>query len=60
MKLLLFFTVLSCTITILLVLIRNNNITENMHQALNLQITVFHRITESENGRGWKGPLWVI
>jgi len=20
----------------------------------------FHRITESQNGRGWKGPLWVI
>jgi len=19
-----------------------------------------HRITESQNGRGWKGPLWVI
>jgi len=19
-----------------------------------------HRITESENSRGWKGPLWVI
>jgi len=21
---------------------------------------VDHRITESQNGRGWKGPLWVI
>jgi len=21
---------------------------------------VFHRITESQNGRGWRGPLWVI
>jgi len=20
----------------------------------------YHRITESQNGRGWKGPLWVI
>jgi len=20
----------------------------------------FHRITESQNSRGWKGPLWVI
>jgi len=20
----------------------------------------FHRITESQNGRDWKGPLWVI
>jgi len=19
-----------------------------------------HRITESQNGRGWKGPLWVM
>jgi len=19
-----------------------------------------HRITESQNGRGWNGPLWVI
>jgi len=19
-----------------------------------------HRIKESQNGRGWKGPLWVI
>jgi len=19
-----------------------------------------HRITESQNSRGWKGPLWVI
>jgi len=19
-----------------------------------------HRITESQNGRGWRGPLWVI
>jgi len=19
-----------------------------------------HRITESQNGSGWKGPLWVI
>jgi len=19
-----------------------------------------HRITESQNGRGWKGPLWII
>jgi len=19
-----------------------------------------HRITESQNGRGWKGPLWVV
>jgi len=19
-----------------------------------------HRITKSQNGRGWKGPLWVI
>jgi len=19
-----------------------------------------HRITESQNGRGWEGPLWVI
>ena len=19
----------------------------------------YHRITESQNGRGWKGPLWV-
>jgi len=19
---------------------------------------LFHRITESQNGRGWKGPLW--
>jgi len=36
---------------------------------LNLQIlksekfngcVTFHRITESQNGRGWKGPLWVI
>jgi len=23
-------------------------------------ICVVHRITESQNGRGWKGPLWVI
>jgi len=22
--------------------------------------TAAHRITESQNGRGWKGPLWVI
>ena len=21
---------------------------------------IFHRITESQNSRGWKGPLWVI
>jgi len=21
---------------------------------------VYHRITESQNSRGWKGPLWVI
>ena len=21
---------------------------------------VNHRITESQNGKGWKGPLWVI
>jgi len=20
----------------------------------------FHRITELQNGRGWKGPLWII
>ena len=20
----------------------------------------YHRITESQNSRGWKGPLWVI
>jgi len=20
----------------------------------------YHRITESQNVRGWKGPLWVI
>jgi len=19
-----------------------------------------HRITKSQNGRGWKGPLWII
>jgi len=19
-----------------------------------------HRITESQNGKGWKGPLWII
>jgi len=25
-----------------------------------LNIIYFHRITESQNGRGWKGPLWVI
>jgi len=23
-------------------------------------LTRRHRITESQNGRGWKGPLWVI
>ena len=22
--------------------------------------TLHHRITESQNGRGWKGPVWVI
>jgi len=22
--------------------------------------TLLYRITESQNGRGWKGPLWVI
>jgi len=22
--------------------------------------TMVHRITESQNSRGWKGPLWVI
>jgi len=23
-------------------------------------INMNHRITESQNSRGWKGPLWVI
>jgi len=25
-----------------------------------LRVRAFHRITESQNVRGWKGPLWVI
>jgi len=28
--------------------------------SLGRQDTSFHRITESQNSRGWKGPLWVI
>jgi len=27
---------------------------KNLHNYKN------HRITESQNSRGWKGPLWVI
>ena len=23
-------------------------------------LSITHRITESQNSRGWKGPLWVI
>ena len=23
-------------------------------------VQIFHRTTESQNSRGWKGPLWVI
>ena len=32
------------------------------HDAHRLQLSflLFHRITESQNSRGWKGPLWVI
>jgi len=26
----------------------------------NTACTCFHRITESQDVRGWKGPLWVI
>ena len=27
---------------------------------VDIQLQVSHRITESQNGRGWKGPLSVI
>jgi len=31
-----------------------------LSNVINSHISQNHRITESQNGRGWKGPLWVI
>ena len=31
-----------------------------LQRTINDQSIQNHRITESQNGRGWKGPLWVI
>ena len=34
---------------------------EKLKAACNFAVSLpFHRITESQNSRGWKGPLWVI
>jgi len=31
-----------------------------LNESPRFHISQNHRITESQNGRGWKGPLWVI
>jgi len=38
--------------SLLLLYTRGKRVTEH--------IGGYHRITESQNSRGWKGPLWVI
>ena len=32
----------------------------NGHKLKQRKLQLNHRITESQNSRGWKGPLWVI
>ena len=43
---------------------RINNYKHNLWLVTNLCTSLWllqnHRITESQNSRGWKGPLWVI
>ena len=35
-------------------------VTSSRHSGSELTLEASHRITESQNSRGWKGPLWVI
>jgi len=35
-------------------------IMHKLHGSLAYIPSGHHRITESQNSRGWKGPLWVI
>jgi len=40
---------------------RKRRVTESLKGPLLFDPIIFlYRITESQNGRGWKGPLWVI
>jgi len=36
-----------------------NQIFRHKHRKA-VTLNLYHEITESQNGRGWKGPLWVI